>query len=451
MHILLAILKIIGIIILVILGLLLAITLMLLFVPLRYRAYISTGGDITETKDPNRIVARLETTFLRKLVRITVEMKQKKLRILVKAGWIVLMRRGEPEDDGQKGAGTDQENMAAEPEKPLITEAERTGDVDDTRRDDPVDVKRDDPVDVKDEESGELADLSAEESRFTDSPEEERLSAGIPEEESSGADIPAEKAESPGIPLQEDAGADRPAQRETAPDTLQERRTGGFRHLMESVRELVKRVTGQIRNFPDRVDAQAARIYQQAADQLFGMLDRVDAGFEAFSNKAESVRAKVDRFLPLVDWVSRGYYSWVLYKIKKMLSHFRVRRGKGYLRFGAGRPDLTGLVGGMLWTALPADGAAEPGPEKAAGSETGKELLLEADFYGLTLDADAMFSGNIRICHVAWVVLQAACRRDTWILLRKVRGKDPYAKRRRRFGRRRPGAGAAGKEDGKAA
>ena len=137
--------------------------------------------------------------------------------------------------------------------------------------------------------------------------------------------------------------------------------------------------------------------------------------------------------------------------MKKMLSHFRVRRGNGYLRFGTGSPDLTGLVGGMLWTALPADDAAEAGPEKAAGSEEGKELLLEADFYGLTLDVDASFSGHIRICHVVWVVLQAACRRDTWLLLRKVRGKDPYAKRKRRFGRRRSGAGAAEKETGKAA
>ena len=85
MHILWGILKIAGIILLIILGLLLLILMIVLFIPVRYRGRITTGGDFTKTWDPDRLYVLVEATWLLKLVHVSIELREKKIRLIVKA------------------------------------------------------------------------------------------------------------------------------------------------------------------------------------------------------------------------------------------------------------------------------------------------------------------------------------------------------------------------------
>jgi len=469
-HILLAILKIIGIIILVILGLLLLILLLLMFVPLRYSGRISSGGDITATKDPQRICVRLEVSWLMKLIYVRFELKKKKVHLLARAAWKVIMQRGEPEEDTAKAApatggsaetagssekaaveeaaGSSEAAAAEEAAEPAENEVpgetggagESAVPVQNAGTAEPAEPAQ--SVDAAETEgsaeiTGQAEKTEPEKTAGTGDTEPEK-NAGAedtePEKTAGTEDTEPEKNAQAGRIREEAAPAEEAiGDEKQAEDASPEKK--GWKHLVSSLKDLVVRGYDLIRNFPERLDAEAATQYQRTADLLFELLDKADMKAEAVMRSVEALETKAGRFLPLVDWVSRGYIGWVLYKVKKMVSHYRVRRGDGYIRFGTGRPDLTGLAGGMLWTVLPVDDIADPGmksPESGMDRRRKRKLILETDFYEMALDADAQFEGHIRICHVVWLVLQALCRRDTWMMLRKVRGKDPYGKRRKK-------------------
>ena len=448
MHILLAILKIIGIIILVILGLLLLILLLLMFVPLRYSGRISSGGDITATKDPQRICVRLEVSWLMKLIYVRFELKKKKVHLLARAAWKVIMQRGEPEEDTAKAApatggsaetaGSSEkaavEEAAGSSEAAASEEAAETGEYEVPGE---TGGAGESAVPVQNAGTAEPAEpAQSVDAAETEGPAEitGQAEKTEPEKNAGTEDTEPEKNAQAGRIREEAAPAEEAiGDEKQAEDASPEKK--GWKHLVSSLKDLVVRGYDLIRNFPERLDAEAATQYQRTADLLFELLDRADMKAEAVMRSVEALETKAGRFLPLVDWVSRGYIGWVLYKVKKMVSHYRVRRGDGYIRFGTGRPDLTGLAGGMLWTVLPVDDIADPGmksPESGMDRRRKRKLILETDFYEMALDADAQFEGHIRICHVVWLVLQALCRRDTWMMLRKVRGKDPYGKRRKK-------------------
>ncbi|MCD8348485.1 MAG: DUF2953 domain-containing protein [Lachnospiraceae bacterium] len=107
--------------------------------------------------------------------------------------------------------------------------------------------------------------------------------------------------------------------------------------------------------------------------------------------KPEQMKRKMNRFLRKIEkYQARKVLLDVWAQVKRLLRHFRVRKGSGYLRFGTGDPAFTGELTGVLYLLLPA----------SCG-----ELDLEPQFTDTTLEMDLTIRGHIRLIHLihfAW-------------------------------------------------
>ncbi|MCD8398210.1 MAG: DUF2953 domain-containing protein [Lachnospiraceae bacterium] len=107
--------------------------------------------------------------------------------------------------------------------------------------------------------------------------------------------------------------------------------------------------------------------------------------------KPEQMKRKVQRFLRKIEkYEAKEVLSDCWTQVKGMLLHFRVRRGRGYFRFGTGDPALTGELTGVLYLLLPT----------SCG-----ELQVEPQFTENMLETELEVRGHIRLIHLvrfAW-------------------------------------------------
>ncbi len=89
-------------------------------------------------------------------------------------------------------------------------------------------------------------------------------------------------------------------------------------------------------------------------------------------------------------------------KIGRLLHHYRVRRGSGYLRYGTGDPAFTGELTGFLYILFPV---------------SCKEIALEPQFTELMFQTELSIRGQIRLIYLLQTVLWAVFNRDLrqWI------------------------------------
>ncbi|MCD8012462.1 MAG: DUF2953 domain-containing protein [Lachnospiraceae bacterium] len=76
-------------------------------------------------------------------------------------------------------------------------------------------------------------------------------------------------------------------------------------------------------------------------------------------------------------------------QLQALLSHYRVRRGSGFLRFGTDDPALTGELTGVLYLLLPVSCT---------------EISIEPQFTERMLELDLSIRGHIRLVHLARTV-----------------------------------------------
>ncbi len=412
MHILWGILKIAGIILLIVLGLLLLILMIVLFIPVRYRGRITTGGDFTKTWDPDRLYVLVEATWLLKLVHVSIELREKKIRLIVKAAWKTIMQRGDQEEP--------------EPERSQVKEPEKRQPA----------LEEPDPAETEPEEPG------------PEQPKPEQPELEQPKPEQSKPETPeAEEPVSPSswfyeTPSQESGNKDDISGGEDGSDRETASGSGGDPAPVRWVKKVIERLKmpRAEKDGGEETDVGlVTRLYQKAADRLFDLLDRADTKVDELDRKADEFCKKLRGIDPLTDWVSRGYYGWVLYKVLKMIAHFGVRKMRGHIRFGTGSPYLTAVAGGALYSWLPIDEITKAGDEQETsvpgdemrlvpvrelpGELTEQQMILEADFYRLKMDVDTDFKGHMRVCHAAWLVIQAVTKRDTWMMLKKIKNR----------------------------
>lgn len=111
LHILLLILKIIGIILAVILGILLLLVCVILFVPVRYELTGKCDGTIES------LMVKMKVTWLLRLLRADVLVKGKKMKWQVRAAWIKKSKAvifGEKKDDVSNEEQKDEEHQESE-------------------------------------------------------------------------------------------------------------------------------------------------------------------------------------------------------------------------------------------------------------------------------------------------------------------------------------------------
>lgn len=139
--------------------------------------------------------------------------------------------------------------------------------------------------------------------------------------------------------------------------------------------------------------------------------DHVDAKIGSFRRKAG----------PFVSPEAFSLYGRIMRHLGRLLHSFRLRRLEGYLLVGTGKPDLTGELIGLFYMILP---------------DTAGAYELRADFYQATLKTRTDAAGHIRMNHVLMFLIRLLRDKEFRKLLAHVRRKGKEGSKGR--SKRRP-------------
>lgn len=365
LHILLAVLKIIGIILLVILGLILAIlglALLLcaciLFVPIRYGAYISH----TETSDITH--SRIKVTFLLHMVSFLVYLKDKKpvteLRLFgFKLSGLKFKKKKKDQNDSQETA-----------------KEETTQDLFDE-----VDLKKQNSFRnrmkrkrLRKQRKKALAKKQKQAGKNGQKEDDEYL--GLFETEKDQRDLDnVEAIESNFFRSDKTPQEDRskiPTEK-PAEQWLEESQSETFEEDNSKKNPFVR--------FKQKINAIIHKIRYQ--------IQRICGKIKDVFEKTQSLREKVGRIKAMTeDEDNRLAFSFVKGEVFKLLRHMRPRRIKGYVRFGLADPADTGKVLGIIYAIL----RKQP-----------KHLAIRPDFEHKVFETDMQIKGRIQLYYLLFI------------------------------------------------
>jgi hypothetical protein len=175
----------------------------------------------------------------------------------------------------------------------------------------------------------------------------------------------------------------------------------------------------------------AARAIQKAAKGLITAMafafrmqelpsdlgDFSDTLHENADTKIESFRRKAG---PFVSPDAFSLYGRIMRHLGRLLRSLRFRRLEGYLLVGTGKPDLTGELIGLLYMIRP---------------DTAGAYELRADFYQTTLKTRTDAAGHIRMNHVLMFLIRLLRDKEFRKLLAHVRRKGKEGSKGRSKGR----------------
>lgn len=363
MHVVLTILKIIGIILLVILAILLLLLLAVLFVPLRYRVH----GRKETKKEPE---ADGTMTWLLHLLRADLTYRDREgVAVIRVCGFrLKTFRFGEKKPERgnapQKAepSGETAEEAAPVTETPEHAMPQIEAAKDDAVKDDAAvketaaQAKKPEPEPAEEEESG-IKRLFRR--IFKKKKKEEKPSA-------KGAGSGKQKKEKP-------------------------LHDGPVARLMNLAAQFLNKILDLLLQVPGL----PAEVY-----------DRIDIIQEKICKKYDLIRKKAEPFLSIeaehMFWKGIGY-------LKYLIRGYAPRKITGYLHFGTGSPDLTGWLTGLVYMLLP---------------ESGTEYDVDPDFYEAVLETDTEVKGHIRAYRVAWVGLRLLFDKEFRVLFARIRGKE---------------------------
>ena len=390
MSVLLLILKVIGIILLLILGIILLAVLLLLFVPVRYSAKAAVPEDLRLQK-PDIL---FEAGWLLKLVYFRFTLHGKDADAYLRLAWIRKKKGGRAPDaadeDADEGANGPEAVFEAGPETEVVhetvSEAEAVHET----------VSETEAVHETVSETEAVHETVSAPASVTEAWE---TADGQPSghEENGEHRQTGKKPVFSGLKKKKtDAGA---KTERTDPETgaADKRPDRG-----KSLRKLGEKVSGAILSIPEKtVDLLLA-----INDALYGKTEALERMADRAADKVDGIRRKAAAFTkePIP-----SYLLWLKGRALRMLRHYRIRSIEGYVDFGTGSPDTTAWTGGLLYMLLPASAEA---------------FELRPDLEETCFDADVRACGHIRICHAAALLLRMALKRDTWRIIKRLRGKN---------------------------
>ncbi|MCD7715119.1 MAG: DUF2953 domain-containing protein [Lachnospiraceae bacterium] len=347
LHIILTVLKITGILLLALILLVIGLMAAVLFVPLRYRLVaVHTGED---THGEARITWLLHLVSVRLVLRLPAEKDsgppQNALQVSFRIFGI----------SPQKATAffKNRKKQSAEKKKKKTA---RTGHVKKKKKTEPAKTGR-----VKEE-------------RKPDSAQGKKADSG--ERPASSLGGKADSGERPAFAQNERIKEDKnsaPAQKDRFFTGILNK----IRSFGSTIRKIPKRFQ-QLKNSVLRAVQKPVELAYRLAD-FRQKLERYDA--------AETVKEVWKRF-------------------RQLLRHFRVRKGKGYLRFGTGDPAMTGELTGLLYMILPV---------------SCREIKVEPQFTDTMLEMELTAAGHIRLIHLASSALWAFRNRKLRRLIRVFR------------------------------
>lgn len=362
-HILLLILKIIGIIIAILLGLVLLILGVVLFVPVRYRGSAEFYG-----KPKGSAVI----SWLLHAVSLSIDFDAKTGTSV----HIVLKVLGRCIYDNQRKDGSGNKKSESKKAENEITENEVTeNEVTENEIAEHGDTNKKSIVEEADQTSPEILDIPEEsvESEIQDMPEEsvEPEIQDIPEEsvEPEILDVLKDKAE----PSNPDAPVD---------DVIHEDVNPLIR-FFEKIWLKLSDIGSKIRNIPNRIR---------------GIFEGISEKKNRILSKLQGLRDKKDAILNILyDEKNKPSFDKVKKNSFALLRHIKPRKLKGNIYFGFEDPSSTGCVLGLLSMLYPI---------------YEDKLMLYPDFEKQIFQGDLSFSGRIRVSVLLYLIVPLIFDKD---------------------------------------
>ncbi len=402
LHIILGILKIIGLLLGIILLLLLSVFLAVLFVPVRYRGRLVRNQETTQ--------ARLRVTWLLRLISVAAsfDLAQGRPVIEICLFGIPLARLREllrkrknrpPKRKKEKPTKCRRENPPKEkPLGPIKDEEQESLTAPLSKEAEPEISEEEIPPTALPEE--EAADWTPESSPEEDAPSPIWPEPPAQEEDAPLPDGPEPPAQEEDAPLPD--GPEPPAREEDTPSPTGPEPSSSEdnapppneaeapppeekRRIWERLSALGDKIRGlfhMLRNIGDKV--------KRFLEKLYRILSGVPGSLEKVG---QSVAARVQKLRGFLDMLEEYEAKAVLGDVNKefmtLLRHYRPREITGRLHFGTGDPAATGELTGFLYLLLPARA----------------QLSVEPEFTEPAFEADLEFAGHIRTVHL----IRAAC------------------------------------------
>ncbi len=168
--------------------------------------------------------------------------------------------------------------------------------------------------------------------------------------------------------------------------------------IPENMNKPDKKETGKKTSAKSRKD----RFFTRFRELCTGLRKRIQgfcAAIKRIPKRLRSLKRKIVKILKTPGELSRRVSEFrsrleacdaeevvreTLSRLKEMLRHFGIRKGKGYIRFGTGDPALTGEITGVLYLLLPT----------SCG-----EISLDPQFTETMFETELDISGHIRLVH----------------------------------------------------
>lgn len=412
LHIVLLLLKILGIILLVILGLILLVLLLVLFVPVRYRMD-GTASD----KRKGYAAGDAVVSWLLHLFRAKVSYDCS-LVVTVKVLFFTLFKEtligGEKEvkAEGEKESGKKRKSGK--------------------KKSDDLEDDLDDILDDGLEEAGpdlvmqEISppEVSEEESPMPESQEVESLpptpeetfvgsveSAG-PELMSEAAGVTADSAEGAMV---EEAGVYRSGHTLTITGMKKKRKWGAQKAEKTPKSEKTPKPK-KTKSKKSEKSEHSAEAEESKESKLAALVEKIQGICQTISEKWQKGQDTYDKATEFIsDEGNQQLFSLVWRQIKKLIVHILPRKISGRFKFGFEDPYTTGQILTVVSPFYPL---------------YAKTFSFEPVFNDKVLDGEVHIKGHIRVITLLWIVVRVLLNRNLWKLIRKWRKKI----RRKRYG-----------------
>ncbi len=388
-HILLMILKIIGVVLLVILGLIFTAVLLILFVPVRYWADVSFNG---------RPDGEAAVSWLLHLVRIQVSYHEH-ADVSGRVLWFKLfdVRLWSPEDEKEDDSESEPETVFAEPEKALVQS------------------KNDFEV-----RNTEVPVLTETENEQQETPLETVVEASKAEEKKAAEDEKTNvQAESEEDELVVHATELIPKSNESSPDsvlsedTLEKSSNDRFK---ESVEDEEGSEKAKIR-FSVKIKEKLARLIKKV-QTFWTWLRELPEKFQKLADGISKKKISLEKTWNSIsmfwhDEQNQKAFRLIWKRTKKLVRYVLPRKLKGRIHFGFDDPYDTGQV------------LAAVSPFYGLYTRT---LTLEPDFTGTALDGELHFKGRIALWYPLWTAARLFISKDFRRLLKFFRKRERNTK-----------------------
>lgn len=383
-HILLMILKIIGILLLIILAIALVLVLAVLFVPLRYRLKADYHGT-------PRGYARV--SWLLSLLTYRAEYGQSGLVQKVRICGICLWRSDKSREEADEAV----ETVLSDEEQALYEEMR----ADDEERYGALSAQEIGGPEDGPETASKAGRESAPETGTETSPEpgtRPEVRAETSPKPETRPEVRAETAPEPGMAPESGTG------------TILENGAGGAGKRGKEAGEAKAGKdhfqTGSQGN-PEPEAAPKAGLFSGIIAKIKGIIQKLRFSFRVFCDKLKSVREMAGTVREWVgDEKNKASVRLLLRQAKRMLKHVLPRKGHAQVTFGFDDPSTTGQVLTFLSPFYPL---------------YGRVLELHPVFDGSVLSGEADIRGRIRLASLLWLCFAVYRDKHTWNMIRKLR------------------------------